>query len=132
MKAVRSALGYWNSGASAATFARASVWSQLSVLVHASLSCAAGAGGLSISPWLSFQLAVHKNPGEQVIRDAFSLANPPSGADMVKLVASAEGMILDMFKSREVSPFDRLPDGSTLLHVSDKLRQGFRVPPNLS
>ena len=86
--------------------------------MHASLSCTNGAGGLSIRPQLSFQLVVHKQPVELIISDVFSRSMRRPGADMVKVVASMEDRILDMFQKRELSPFDRFVDGSTLIHVS--------------
>lgn len=102
----------------------AGVWSRLSVLVRASLSCTTGAGGFSISPQLSFHLVVQNHPAAQVITKLFIddsvryIGSQISLIDWIKLIASAESRILQMFQDGEVSPFDRLPDGSTLLHVS--------------
>ena len=92
----------------------ARVWSQLSVLVQASLVCTAGAGGFSISSPLSFLMTVENSPARAEIK---ALNYWASNAELIKSLMTAERRILKMFQAKEASPHDRFLDGSNLLHV---------------
>lgn len=96
---------------------RTRVWSQLFVLVQASLVCTTGAGGCSISSPLSFRMTVENSPARAEI-DALNWLNQEvPGAELIKRLATAERRILKMFQAKEASPHDRFLDGSNLLHV---------------
>ena len=46
------------------------------LLVRASLACTTGAGGLSISPWLTFRLVVERSPAADLIEETFQSTFP--------------------------------------------------------
>lgn len=116
---------------------RAGVWSQLSVLVQASLACTTGAGGFSISPQLCFRMTVPSN--SRAYRLILEAALPEAtlcfldplrslpDAELAQKTATIRRTILKMFQTGEASPNDQLPDGSNLLHVCCLIRQ--KHPP---
>lgn len=91
----------------------------LSILVEASLSCTRGAGGFSISPRLNFQLAVRRSPATILFNDFIlkKLTTSQSSEDLVKQLVLVERELLKLFRDRLVSPYERLPNGETHLHV---------------
>lgn len=105
---------------------RAGIWPRLPMLVRASLACTTGAGGFSISPHLSFHVTVEESQAARTIELMMDAASAPReykgrpiGDNVV--VGFLESQREDLrrgFERGEVSPFERLPDGSTLLHVS--------------
>lgn len=106
----------------------AGIWPRLLMLVRASLACTTGAGGFSISPRLCFRLAVKESQAEPLIMEIIAYsATPPSVLDggvavtdstVVEAMKHRQKKLQEMFQSGVVSPHEKLPDGSTLLHVS--------------
>ena len=97
------------------------VLSRLSLLVQASLLCTTGAGGLSISPHLSFRMTVKESPARKEISKIkwfiMEERRPISDTEMIKMLATAERKILRMFQAGEASPQDRSAIGENLLHA---------------
>ena len=97
------------------------VLSRLSLLVQASLLCTTGAGGVSISPNLSFRMTVKDSPASKEIEKITSFIlrekTPISDAEMIKMLATAERKILRMFQAGKASPQDRCASGDNLLHA---------------
>ena len=99
-------------------------WSRFSILVQASLSytasCMTGAGGLSISPQLSFRMIVKETPAKDEIFEALLIYSrgQPSAEESAKTITIVERNIQKMFLDGKASLHDRFLGGQNLIHVS--------------
>jgi hypothetical protein len=99
----------------------------LTKLVHATLAISRGAGGMSISPNLSYHAIVSReSPGFRLISDTIELLIPgrvlhgwPESSSVV--VEQTLQRFYDLFISGHASPHDTLENGDTLLHVSEQM-----------
>ena len=94
----------------------------LPMLVHASLTCTTGAGGFSISPQLSFRLAADPPVRVEIIIFGYS---PYQGSMTIEeldyTMEKLHRRVQQALRSGELSPYNKLADGSTLLHVGSTL-----------
>lgn len=99
----------------------------LTKLVHATLAISRGAGGMSISPNLSYHAIVSReSPGFRLISDTVELlvprniwnGSPPASPVVVEQTLRR---LYDLFTSGHASPHDTLENGDTLLHVSEQM-----------
>lgn len=82
--------------------------------IAVAMSLTHGAGGLAISPQLKFRAVVSKDsPAFQLLDRGLAYGYRPDG--------NLLGKLCKLFQDGEASPTDVLPDGTTLLHVSEPL-----------
>ena len=97
---------------------RAGIGPYLPMLVHASLTCATGAGGFSISPQLSFRLAADPPVAIYTIIPGFSpYQRFTTLRELDYTMEKLQRRVQQALRSREISPYNKLANGSTLLHV---------------
>jgi hypothetical protein len=86
--------------------------------MHISLDMHYGYGTFSLRPSLvCYRVVSETSPGFALIRDVTSRKGPA----FVPQWESAARDLVEIFQSRTASPHDRLPNGMTLLHVSEHL-----------
>lgn len=98
-----------------AKYSLCGIW--LSQIVSFSIGITRGAGGSSISPNLSFCATVSENSCAFAFvraRKTFISLRDPGSTDRPPYMRH----LYCLFQEQEASPFDRLPSGDTLLHVS--------------
>lgn len=87
--------------------------------VLACLQITFGAGGLAISPKLEFQPVVSKDsPAFTLLRSAEQSFNLGFNKSVIQ---DTHKMLFELFREGKASPSDTLPNGETILHVSNSL-----------
>lgn len=89
----------------------------LKVSVNASLEITRGAGGFAISPILQFRTIVsERSPAFSLLLDARGKHWPQECHINTQDISR---QLFKLFQDGKASPLDTLPDGDTLLHVSE-------------
>jgi hypothetical protein len=101
-------------------------------LVQATLVISRGAGGMAISPKLSYHAIVScDSAGFRLIYETIELLFPSrylvNWPESSSVVEQTLKRLCDLFASGHASPYDTLENGDTLLHVSGKAQlNGFQ------
>ncbi len=103
----------------------------LNISIRATLSIVTGAGGLSISPRLSFRNTVpYDSPAFKLLQQVrISDHDHVDSSTMSRFLKTTLRQLYQLFSDRKASPQDETKYGETLLHVSQISRR-FEINSN--